>query len=67
VRGQVAFIVDDREVARHTLRVQGIGSQIEHRLVGLDVGVHSLRVEYLGSRSFVPAASPPIEHRVVGR
>lgn len=65
VRGQVAFIVDDREVARQTLRVQGLGSQIEHRLVGLSVGVHAMRVEYLGTPTFAAAASPAVEHRVV--
>jgi hypothetical protein len=65
VRGQVAFIVDDREVARETLRVQGIGSQIEHRVAGLAVGVHAMRVEYLGTATFAAAASPPVEHRVI--
>jgi hypothetical protein len=65
VRGEVAFIVDDREVARQKLRVQGLGSQIEHRLAGLPVGVHAMRVEYVGTATFAPAASPTIEHRVV--
>ena len=67
VHGQVAFVVDDREVARQTLRVQGLGSQIEHRLVGLAVGVHAMRVEYLGTPTFAAAASPAVEHRVVRR
>lgn len=65
VHGQVAFVVDDREVARQTLRVQGLGSQIEHRLVGLAVGRHVMRVEYLGTPTFAAAASPAVEHRVV--
>jgi hypothetical protein len=67
VRGQVAFIVDEREVARETLRVQGLGSQIEHRVAGLPVGVHAMRVEYLGTATFAAAASPTLEHRVVRR
>jgi hypothetical protein len=67
VHGQVAFVADGRVVDERTLRVQGVASQIEFRLVGLTVGTHALQVKYLGSRTFVEAESPVVQHRVAAR
>jgi hypothetical protein len=67
VRGQVAFVADGRVVAERPLRVQGIASQIEFRLAGLEPGVHALQAKYLGTRTFAAAVSPAVEHRVVPR
>ena len=67
VRGQVAFVADGTVVDQRTLRVQGIASQIEFRLVGLAAGRHSLQAKYLGSRTFAAVDSAPVEHRVNGR
>ncbi|MEO5823196.1 MAG: Ig-like domain-containing protein [Vicinamibacteraceae bacterium] len=64
VHGPVAFVADGRVVDERTLRVQGVGSQIEFRLVGLAVGAHTLQVRYLGSRTFAAADSAVVEHRV---
>jgi hypothetical protein len=65
VHGQVAFIADGKLVEQRTLRVQGVASQIELRLVGLAAGTHALQAKYLGSRTFAAVDSAPIEHRVV--
>ena len=65
VHGQVAFIADGKVVEQRTLRVQGVASQIELRLVGLAAGTHALQVKYLGSRTFAAVDSAPVEHRVV--
>jgi hypothetical protein len=67
VHGPVAFVADGNVVDERTLRVQGVTSQIEFRLVGLRPGTHSLQVKYLGSRTFAAADSPVVEHRVVAR
>jgi hypothetical protein len=67
VHGQVAFVADGRVVDQRTLRVQGVASQIEFRLVGLAAGTHTLQVKYLGSRAFAAADSAPVEHRVLRR
>ena len=67
VHGQMAFLADGTVVDQRTLRVQGITSQIEFRLVGLAMGTHSLQARYLGSQTFAPVDSAPIEHRVVRR
>jgi hypothetical protein len=67
VRGQVAFVADGRVVEQRTLRVQGVASQIELRLVGLAAGTHALQVRFLGSRTFAAVDSAPVEHRVVPR
>jgi hypothetical protein len=67
VHGQVAFVADGTVVDQRTLRVQGVASQIEFRLVGLAAGRHSLQVKYLGSRTFAAVDSAPVEHRVVLR
>jgi hypothetical protein len=65
VHGQVAFVADGTVVDQRTLRVQGVASQIEFRLVGLAAGTHALQVKYLGSRTFAAVDSAPVEHRVV--
>jgi hypothetical protein len=65
VHGQVAFVADGAVVEQRTLRVQGVASQIELRLVGLAAGTHALQVKYLGSRTFAAVDSAPVEHRVV--
>jgi hypothetical protein len=65
VHGQVAFLADGKVVEQRTLRVQGVASQIELRLVGLAAGTHALQVKYLGSRTFAAVDSAPVEHRVV--
>ncbi|MFI5076647.1 MAG: Ig-like domain repeat protein [Vicinamibacteria bacterium] len=65
VHGQVAFLADGTVIEQRTLRVQGIASQIELRVVGLTAGTHALRVKYLGSRTFAAVESAPVEHRVV--
>jgi hypothetical protein len=65
VHGQVAFLADGTVIEQRTLRVQGIASQIELRVVGLTAGTHALRVKYLGSRTFAAVDSAPVEHRVV--
>jgi len=65
VHGQVAFLADGTVVDQRTLRVQGVASQIEFRLVGLAAGTHALQVKYLGSRTFAAVDSAPVEHRVV--
>ena len=67
VHGQVAFVADGTVVDQRTLRVQGITSQIEFRLVGLAPGTHSLQAKYLGNRTFAPVDSAPVEHRVARR
>lgn len=67
VHGPVAFVADGRVVEERTLRVQGITSQIEFRLVGLAAGTHTLQARYLGSRTFAAADSPVVEHRVRAR
>jgi hypothetical protein len=67
VHGPVAFVADGTVVDQRTLRVQGIGSQIEFRLAGLAVGSHTLQVKYLGSRTFAAVDSATVEHRVVAR
>jgi hypothetical protein len=67
VRGEVQFVADGKVVDRRPLRVQGRGSQMEYRLVGLEPGTHVLQVRYLGSRTYFEADSPAIEHRVVRR
>jgi hypothetical protein len=67
VRGDVEFVADGKVVERRTLRVQGTGSQMELRLVGLEPGTHVLQARYLGSRTYFGADSPPIEHRVARR
>ena len=67
VHGQVAFVADGAVVDERTLRVQGITSQIEFRLVGLAPGSHSLQAKYLGNRTFAPMDSTPVEHRVARR
>jgi hypothetical protein len=67
VRGPVAFLADGRVVDERTLRVQGISSQIEFRLVGLPVGTHTLQAKYLGSRTFAAVDSAVVSHRVYGR
>ena len=65
VHGQVAFLADGTVVEQRTLRVQGVASQIEFRLVGLAAGTHALQAKYLGSRTFAAVDSAPVEHRVV--
>ena len=65
VHGQVAFLADDIVIEQRTLRVQGVASQIELRVVGLTAGTHALRVKYLGSRTFAAVESAAVEHRVV--
>jgi Bacterial Ig-like domain (group 3) len=65
VHGQVAFVADGTVVEERTLRVQGVASQMELRLVGLAAGTHALQVKYLGSRTFAAVDSAPVEHRVV--
>ena len=67
VHGQMAFVADGTIVDQRTLRVQGVSSQIEFRLVGLAAGTHSLQARYLGSRTFAAVDSAPVEHRVIGR
>lgn len=67
VHGPIAFVADGKVVDERTLRVQGIASQIEFRLTGLAVGLHTLQARYLGSRTFVAVDSAPVEHRVVAR
>jgi hypothetical protein len=67
VHGQVAFLADDTVIEQRTLRVQGVASQIELRVVGLTAGTHALRVKYLGNRTFAAVDSAPVEHRVVPR
>lgn len=67
VRGDVEFVADGKVLERRTLRVQGTGSQMEYRLVGLHPGTHVLQARYLGSRTYFSADSPAIEHRVAGR
>ena len=67
VHGQVAFVADGRVVDQRTLRVQGITSQIEFRLVGLAAGTHTLQAKYLGSRTFAAVDSAPVDHRVAQR
>jgi hypothetical protein len=65
VRGYVEFLVDDVVVDRRLVRVEGTASQAEFRLVGLKPGAHGLRARFRGSRSFNPADSPLVQHRVV--
>lgn len=67
VRGTIDFAVDNRVVASVPLRVQGSGSQAEHRLVGLQPGLHAVRAFYRGSRSFTPGQSDALQHRVTAR
>jgi hypothetical protein len=67
VRGDVEFVADGKVLERRTLRVQGTGSQMEFRLVGLEPGTHVLQARYLGSRTYFQGDSAPIEHRVVRR
>jgi hypothetical protein len=67
VRGEITFLVDDREVSRQPLRVQGQTSQTEFRLVGLAPGLHAIRATYAGSRTFAGSQSEPVPHRVVAR
>lgn len=67
VRGDVEFVADGKVVERRPLRVQGIGSQMEYRLVGLEPGTHVFQARYRGSRTYFEADSPAIEHRVVRR
>jgi hypothetical protein len=67
VHGTVEFLADGKPVEQRTLRVQGITSQIEYRLAGLPVGLHTLQAKYLGSRIFPAAESAAVQHRVVGR
>jgi hypothetical protein len=67
VRGEVEFVADGKVVDRRPLRVQGTGSQMEFRLVGLEPGTHVLQARYVGSRTYFGADSPAIEHRVVRR
>jgi hypothetical protein len=64
VHGQIAFVVDGQVAEQRTLRVQGISSQIEYRIAGLAVGTHTLQARYLGSRTFFPADSAAVVHRV---
>ena len=59
VHGQVAFLADDTVIEQRTLRVQGVASQIELRVVGLTAGTHALRVKYLGNRTFAAVDSAP--------
>lgn len=67
VHGQVAFVADGTVVDQRTLRVQGVASQIEFRLVGLAAGTHTLQAKYLGSPTFTAVDSAPAEHRVARR
>jgi hypothetical protein len=67
VHGLVDFVADGTVVEQRTLRVQGVTSQIEYRLAGLPVGTHAIEVRYLGSRTFFPAASGPVQHQVTAR
>jgi hypothetical protein len=67
VRGEVSFLVGDQVVAKQPLRVQGLASQAEYRLVGLGPGLHAFRVSYSGSRTFDGSRSDPVSHRVVAR
>jgi hypothetical protein len=67
VRGPVTFVADGIDVDRRTLRVQGVASQIEFRLVGLRPGSHTLQAKYQGSSAFAAAESPAVEHRVEAR
>lgn len=67
VRGEVSFLVGDEIVAKQPLRVQGVASQTEYRLVGLSPGRYSFRVTYSGSRSFEASHSDAVPHRVVAR
>jgi hypothetical protein len=64
VHGAIEFVADGKPVEQRTLRVQGISSQIEYRLAGLPVGLHTLRARYLGSRTFSAADSADVQHRV---
>ena len=67
VRGDIEFVADGKVLERRPLRVQGTGSQMEYRLVGLGPGTHVLQARYLGNRTYFGADSPAIEHRVVRR
>ena len=67
VHGTVTFFADGKEVAARTLRVQGTASQIEYRLAGLPVGLHTLQARYQGSRTFRATDSADVAHRVVAR
>ena len=67
VHGPVAFVADGKVIDERTLRVQGVTSQIEFRLTGLAVGMHTLQARYRGSQTFAAMDSAPIEHRVVER
>jgi hypothetical protein len=67
LRGVVEFDVSGSVVARQPLRVQGEISQTEYRLLGLAPGLYTIRASYLGSRSFGPSRSGPVQHRVVTR
>jgi hypothetical protein len=67
VHGLVTFLADGAVVDQRTLRVQGVASQIEYRLAGLPVGTHTLEARYLGSRTFFPADSAPVQHQVTAR
>jgi hypothetical protein len=67
VHGAIEFLADGKRVEQRTLRVQGITSQIEYRLAGLAVGLHTLQARYLGSRTFPAGDSPEVQHRVVAR
>jgi hypothetical protein len=64
VRGYLEFVVDDSVVDRRLVRVQGTASQAEFRLVGLKPGTHALQARFRGSRTFHPAESPLVQHRV---
>jgi hypothetical protein len=67
VRGAVEFETGGQIVARQALRVQGDASQTEYRIVGLPLGLHTIRASYLGSRSFEPSRSEAVLHRVAAR
>jgi hypothetical protein len=67
VHGAIAFVADGKVVDERPLRVQGVTSQIEYRLVGLAPGTHTLQARYLGSRVFAVAESPAVTHLVVRR
>lgn len=67
VRGYIEFMVGDRVVERRLLRVQGLASQTEARITGLAPGTYDIRARYQGSRSFSPAESERLPHRVVPR
>jgi hypothetical protein len=64
VHGAIEFLADGKPVEQRTLRVQGITSQIEYRLAGLPVGLHTLQARYLGSRTFPAMDSAEVQHRV---